>query len=58
MTSTSMEKRRRREVVDDFGTVFRRGVPTLLNVHDWQMLARSAASSSFLFLKPEEPKEA
>ena len=46
------------EVVDDFGTVFRRGVPTTLNVHDWQLLSKGAASSSFLFLKPEESKEA
>jgi catechol 2,3-dioxygenase-like lactoylglutathione lyase family enzyme len=44
------------EVVDDFGTVFRRGVPTALNVHDWQTLAKSAASGAFLFLKPEESK--
>ena len=27
------------EIVDDFGTVFRRGVPTPVNIHDWQMLA-------------------
>src|SRR5262249_45964804 len=46
-----------REAVDDFGTVFRRGVPTPLNVHDWQMLAKGAATSSFLFLKPEESIE-
>src|SRR5262245_42787307 len=45
------------EVVDDFGTVFRRGVPTAMNVHDWQLLAKSTASSSFLFLKPEPLKE-
>jgi hypothetical protein len=45
------------EVVDDFGTVFRRGVPIPMNVHDWQMLSKSAASRSFLFLKPERLKE-
>jgi hypothetical protein len=46
-----------REVVDDFGTLFLRGVPTPLNVHDWQMLATSAAGRSFLFLGPETPTE-
>ena len=47
-----------RELVDDFGTVFRRGVPTSLNVHDWQLLAKSAAAGSFLFLKPDSSKDA
>jgi catechol 2,3-dioxygenase-like lactoylglutathione lyase family enzyme len=42
-----------REIVDDFGTVFRRGVPTPVNVHDWQLLAKSAAAGSFLLLKSE-----
>ena len=42
------------QVVDDLGNVFRRGVPTRLNVHDWQMLSKSSAAGSFLFLKPEE----
>ena len=46
-----------REVVDDFGTVLRRGVPTPMNIHDWQVLAKSAASGSFLFLKPGDAKE-
>jgi catechol 2,3-dioxygenase-like lactoylglutathione lyase family enzyme len=41
-----------RQVTDDFGNVFRRGVPEALNVHDWQMLSRSVASSTFLLLKP------
>jgi catechol 2,3-dioxygenase-like lactoylglutathione lyase family enzyme len=45
------------QVRDDFGNVFQRGVPTLLNVHDWQLLAKGAANSSFLLLKPEESKE-
>jgi catechol 2,3-dioxygenase-like lactoylglutathione lyase family enzyme len=40
-------------VIDDFGNVFTRGVPTPLNVHDWQVLSKSAARSAFLFLKPE-----
>jgi catechol 2,3-dioxygenase-like lactoylglutathione lyase family enzyme len=40
------------QVADDFGNVFRRGVLTPLNVHDWQMLSSSAASGAFLFLKP------
>jgi hypothetical protein len=43
-----------REVVDDFGTVLRRGVPTPMNVHDWQVLKKSAPAGSFLFLKPDE----
>ena len=43
-------------VEDDFGNVFRRGVPTPLNVHDWQVLSKSAASSAFLFLAPDESK--
>ena len=42
------------QVTDDFGNVFRRGVATPLNVHDWQMLSKSAASGAFLFLKPDE----
>jgi catechol 2,3-dioxygenase-like lactoylglutathione lyase family enzyme len=42
-----------RQIIDDFGTVFQRGVPTPVNVHDWQVLQKSAAASSFLFLKPE-----
>jgi hypothetical protein len=44
------------QVTDDFGNVFRRGVPTPLNVHDWQMLSKSAASGAFLFLKPDGSK--
>ena len=47
-----------REVVDDFGTVLRRGVPTAMNIHDWQVLAKSTASSSFLFLKPGDAERA
>src|SRR5262249_42552070 len=42
------------QVTDDFGNTFRRGEPTLLNIHDWQILTKSAASSAFLFLKPED----
>ena len=44
------------QVIDDFGNVFRRGVPTPLNVHDWQVLSKSAASGAFLFLKPDRPE--
>jgi catechol 2,3-dioxygenase-like lactoylglutathione lyase family enzyme len=40
-----------KEIVSEFGTVFRCGVPTPLNVHDWQLLARGAAKDSFLFLE-------
>ena len=42
------------QVTDDFGNAFRRGEPTALNVQDWQVLSKSAASSSFLFLEPEK----
>jgi hypothetical protein len=42
------------QVTDDFGNTFRRGEPTAINVHDWQLLSKSAASSSFLFLEPEK----
>ena len=41
------------EVTDDFGTVFRRGVATPVNIHDWQLLSKGPASGSFLFLKPD-----
>ena len=44
------------QVTDDFGNVFRRGVPTPLNVHDWQVLSKGAANAAFLFLTPDEPK--
>ena len=36
------------EVTDDFGHTFRRGEPVALNIHDWQMLSRSAAANAFL----------
>jgi catechol 2,3-dioxygenase-like lactoylglutathione lyase family enzyme len=41
------------QVVDDFGNVFRRGVVTPLNVHDWQALSNSTISSAFKLLEPE-----
>jgi catechol 2,3-dioxygenase-like lactoylglutathione lyase family enzyme len=40
------------EVKDDFGNVFRRGVLTPLNVHDWQMLSKSEAGAAFVLLAP------
>jgi catechol 2,3-dioxygenase-like lactoylglutathione lyase family enzyme len=43
------------QVTDDFGNLFRRGVPTPLNIHDWQMLSKSA-SGAFLLLKPDGAK--
>ncbi|MEP7306452.1 MAG: hypothetical protein ABJA98_13120 [Acidobacteriota bacterium] len=46
------------QVTDDYGNVFHQGVPTPLNVHDWQMLSKGAANAAFLFLTPEEPKTA
>lgn len=45
------------QVTDDFGNLFRRGVPTSLNVHDWQMLSKGPASSAFLFLKPDGSRD-
>ena len=42
-----------RQVTDDFGNVFTRGVATALNVHDWQQLANAPARSDFLLLAPE-----
>ena len=44
-----------RQVIDDFGNVFHRGVPTALNIHDWLALTNGAASGGFLFLKPGGP---
>jgi catechol 2,3-dioxygenase-like lactoylglutathione lyase family enzyme len=41
------------QVVDDFGNVFRRGVITAINVHDWQALSKSTSSSAFKLLEPE-----
>jgi hypothetical protein len=46
------------EVTDDYGNVLRRGEFTPLNVHDWQMLAKGDAASSFMFLTPEESSAA
>jgi catechol 2,3-dioxygenase-like lactoylglutathione lyase family enzyme len=43
------------QVVDDFGNVFRRGVVTSLNVHDWQALSNSVTRSAFKLLEPETP---
>ena len=40
-------------VTDDYGNTFRRGELTPLNIHDWQMLSKSAAGTSFLLLTPK-----
>ena len=40
------------QVADDYGNVFRRGVVTPLNVHDWQVLGKGPTRESFLLLKP------
>jgi catechol 2,3-dioxygenase-like lactoylglutathione lyase family enzyme len=40
------------QVTDDYGNVFKRGEMTLLNIHDWQMLSKSAAAASFLLVAP------
>jgi hypothetical protein len=45
-------------VTDDFGNVFRRGVITRLNVHDWQTLSKGAAAAAFLLLEPEDDQAA
>jgi catechol 2,3-dioxygenase-like lactoylglutathione lyase family enzyme len=45
-----------KEVADDFGNVFRRGVATPLNVHDWQVLSKSSGAGAFLFLEPGDAK--
>lgn len=44
------------QVTDDFGNVFTRGVATALNVHDWQVLSKSAVAGAFLLLQPAESK--
>lgn len=44
------------QVIDDFGNVFRRGVVTPLNVHDWQVLSKSAAGSAFVLLEAGDSK--
>jgi catechol 2,3-dioxygenase-like lactoylglutathione lyase family enzyme len=44
------------EVTDDFGNVFRRGVPTPLNIHDWQVLSQGAANGAFLFVPSDAVK--
>jgi catechol 2,3-dioxygenase-like lactoylglutathione lyase family enzyme len=46
------------EVTDDCGNVFRRGEFTPLNMHDWQMLSKGDAASSFILLSPVERIEA
>ena len=40
------------QVVDDFfGNVFPRGQSVALNVHDWQVLSKSAVSEQFQFFE-------
>ncbi|MEZ0387222.1 MAG: ArsI/CadI family heavy metal resistance metalloenzyme [Verrucomicrobium sp.] len=36
------------QVSDDFGNVYQRGVPTALNMHDWQALANGRQTEAFL----------
>jgi hypothetical protein len=36
-------------VTDDFGNAFRRGECVSLNIHDWQVLSRSAVAEQFQF---------
>jgi catechol 2,3-dioxygenase-like lactoylglutathione lyase family enzyme len=40
------------QVTDDFGNVFVRGEHVALNVHDWQVLSKSAAGAQFRFFSP------
>lgn len=47
-----------RQVADDYGNVFLRGVKTPLNVHDWQALSKGTNGGSFLLLKPDSAKTA
>lgn len=42
-----------KQVIDDFGNVYRRGMATTVNVHDWQVLSRGAGRDSFLLLAPD-----
>lgn len=46
------------QVADDYGNVFRRGVVTAVNVHDWQALSKGDARGSFLLLKPDGARTA
>jgi hypothetical protein len=39
------------QVVDDFGNVFVRGQTVTLNVHDWQVLSKSAVAEQFRFFE-------
>jgi catechol 2,3-dioxygenase-like lactoylglutathione lyase family enzyme len=42
------------QVADDFGNIFPRGERVSLNIHDWQLLSRSAVADQFLFLSPDK----
>jgi catechol 2,3-dioxygenase-like lactoylglutathione lyase family enzyme len=41
------------QVTDDFGNVFPRGERVSLNIHDWQVLSRSAVAEQFRFLSAD-----
>jgi hypothetical protein len=45
-----------KQVTDDFGNVYQRGIATTVNVHDWQVLSKGAGRDSFLLLAPEGSK--
>jgi catechol 2,3-dioxygenase-like lactoylglutathione lyase family enzyme len=45
-----------KQVTDDFGNVYQRGMATAINVHDWQVLSKGAGRESFLLLAPEGAK--
>ena len=40
------------QVTDDFGNVFPRGERVSLNIHDWQLLAKSLVAAQFQFFAP------
>jgi catechol 2,3-dioxygenase-like lactoylglutathione lyase family enzyme len=42
------------QVTDDFGNVFPRGARVSINIHDWQLLSRSAVANEFLFISPDK----
>jgi catechol 2,3-dioxygenase-like lactoylglutathione lyase family enzyme len=45
-----------KQVTDDFGNVYQRGIATAINVHDWQVLSKGASRELFLLLAPEGAK--
>ena len=42
------------EVTDDFGNLFHRGDPVMLNIHDWQALKNNSTARDFLLIAPSQ----